>query len=119
MQKIKAFIDSQGNRTEVERETKILELKKVYNTDTYNGKNHDALEFEDEDGRRYIYNATLNAEMTEYDSKIAKELAFREGERFKISGYFVQCSANDDKKFWINSPRLIKERERSKDQRDM
>ena len=68
----KTFRSPDGQRIELERETKTLKLESINNSDYYKGKNHDAFRFTDGEGNTYIYDASLNADMTEYDSKIAK-----------------------------------------------
>lgn len=102
----KFFRTPEGTRIEVERETKVLKLISIYNTDYYKGKNHDAFTFEDGEGNKYVYDATLNADMTEYDSKIAKDLAFEEGKIVRITGYFVPPSSYSDS-YYIYNPRLL------------
>lgn len=102
----KTFIDPDGKRIECERETKILKLVSVHNTDYYNNKNHDALEFIDSEGTKYVYNASLNADMTEYDTKFAQELVFEEGKQIKLSGYFLPKSMYEEKRY-IYYPRLL------------
>ena len=71
----------------------------------YKGKNHDDFTFVDYDGNYYHYHASLNADMTEYDSDIAKKLAFGEGEYFKISAYFLP---NYDVSYFMYLPRFVK-----------
>ena len=44
--------------------------------------------------------------MTEYDSKIAKDLAFEEGKRIRLTGYFVPPSSYSDN-YYICNPRLL------------
>ena len=102
----KVFRDSNGKCIELDRETKVLILKSVYNSDYYKGKNHDSFDFVDNEGNNYRYDATLNADMTEYDSKFAKELAFSEGKHVKLSGYFVPPSEYSEC-IYIYSPRLL------------
>ena len=102
----KFFITPEGIRIEIERETKVLKLISVYNTDYYKGKNHDAFTFEDGEGNKYVYDAALNADMTEYDSKIAKDLAFAEGKHVKLTGYFLPPSSYSSK-YYIYNPRLL------------
>lgn len=102
----KFFRTPEGTRIEVERETKVLKLISIYNTDYYKGKNHDAFTFEDGEGNKYVYDATLKADMTEYDSKIAKDLAFEEGKIVRITGYFVPPSSYSDS-YYIYNPRLL------------
>ena len=101
---MKTFKTANGNQVECERETKTLQLKSVANTDYYKGKNHDAFTFRD-GSNVYIYDASLNADMTEYDSNFAKELAFAEGKYVKITAYFVPT--DDDNRFYIYNPRLL------------
>ncbi|MEE3344240.1 MAG: hypothetical protein VZS44_09140 [Bacilli bacterium] len=103
---MKKFRDNAtGKLIEVERETKTLILKSIYNTDYYKGKNHDAFTFLDTEGNKYIYNATLNADMTEYDTNIAKELVFQEDKHIKLSAYFVPTEFNGE--YFIYNPRLL------------
>lgn len=102
----KVFKDPDGKRIELERETKVLTLKSVTNSDYYKGKNHDAFRFTDGEGNTYIYDASLNADNTEYDSKIAKDLAFEEGKMVKLTGYFLPPSSNSDN-YYIYNPRLL------------
>lgn len=102
----KKFRTPDGAEIECERKTKILKILHVHNTDYYKGKNHDAFEFIDDDGNKYVYDASLNADMTEYNSKFAKELAFKEGKYIKLTGYFLPPSSYLDKIF-IYSPRLL------------
>lgn len=101
---MKTFRTANGKQVECERETKTLQLKSVMNTDYYKGKNHDAFTFRD-GANVYIYDASLNADMTEYDSNFAKELAFAEGKYVKITAYFVPT--DDDNRFYIYNPRLL------------
>lgn len=101
---MKKFRTAEGKIAECERETKILQLKSVMNTDYYKGKNHDAFTFRD-GSNVYIYDASMNADMTEYDSNFAKELAFAEGKYVKITAYFVPT--DDDNRFYIYNPRLL------------
>ena len=103
---VKTFRSPDGQRIELERETKTLKLESVNNSDYYNSKNHDAFRFTDNEGNTYIYDASLNANMTEYDSKIAKDLVFEEGKIVKITGYFVPPSSYSDS-YYIYNPRLI------------
>ena len=102
----KVFKDPDGKRIELERETKVLTLISVNNSDYYKGKNHDAFRFTDGEGNTYIYDASLNADNTEYDSKIAKDLAFEEGKTVKLTGYFLPPSSNSDN-YYIYNPRLL------------
>ena len=102
----KVFKDPDGKRIELERETKVLTLISVNNSDYYKGKNHDAFRFTDGEGNTYIYDASLNADNTEYDSKIAKDLAFEEGKIVKLTGYFLPPSSNSDN-YYIYNPRLL------------
>ena len=101
---MKKFVNSEGKLVECERETKVLKLISVNNSDYYKGKNHDAFEFTDGEGNTYIYDASLNADMTEYDSNFAKELAFAEGKYIKFSAYFVSV---EEGKYYIYNPRLL------------
>ena len=101
---MKKFVNPEGKLVECERETKVLKLKSVNNSDYYKGKNHDAFEFTDGEGNTYIYDASLNADMTEYDSNFAKELAFAEGKYIKFSAYFVPVEKD---KYYIYNPRLL------------
>ena len=100
----KTFRSPDGQRIELERETKTFKLDSVNNSDYYKGKNHDAFEFTDGEGNTYIYDASLNADMTEYDSNFAKELAFAEGKYIKFSAYFVSV---EEGKYYIYNPRLL------------
>lgn len=98
-----------GEVFEVERETKVLKLISVENSDYYRGKNHDTLTFVDNENHKYIYDATINADMTVYDTKFASELAFEEGKYVKISAYFLPTYLEQygiDKKA-IYNPRLL------------
>lgn len=92
-----------GRVYECERETKTLKLQSVENTDYYKGKNHDAFTFV-EGPNRYIYDAAMNADMTEYDTNFARELAFAEGKYVKFSAYFAFV---EEGKFYIYNPRLL------------
>lgn len=102
----KTFRSPDGQRIKLERETKTLKLDSVNNSDYYKGKNHDAFRFTDGEGNTYIYDASLNADMTEYDSKIATDLAFEEGKMVRITGYFVPPSSYSDN-YYIYNPRLL------------
>lgn len=102
----KTFISPDGQKIELERETKTLKFISVFNTDYYKGKNHDQFKFLDNDGTTYVYDATLNAEMTEYDTKFAKDLVFNEGKFIKLSGYFLPPSSYSDFTY-IYNPRLL------------
>ena len=102
----KIFISPEGKRVECERETKILTLVSVNNTDYYKGKNHDRFKFIDTDKNIYLYDATLNADMTEYDAKFASELAFSDGKQIKLTAYFVPPSSHYDS-YYIYNPRLL------------
>lgn len=102
----KRFISPSGHKIELERETKTLKLDSVNNSDYYKGKNHDSFNFTDTEGNKYIYDASLNADMTEYDSEFAKTLAFGEGKFVRLSGYFLPTFADNDK-IYIYSPRLL------------
>lgn len=102
----KKFRTPDGTEIECERKTKTLKLVSILNTDYYKGKNHDAFTFVDEENNQYVYDATLNADMTEYNSKFAKELAFKEGKYIKLTGYFLPPSSYLDK-IYIYSPRLL------------
>lgn len=101
---MKRFKTTDGKIVEVERETKTLLLKTIKNSDYYKGKNHDSFIFKD-GSITYIYDATLNADMTEYDSKIAKDLSFEEDKYIMLSAYFVPTDFDD--KFYIYNPRLL------------
>ncbi len=101
---MKKFRTIDSRNIEVERDIKNLKLIKIENTDYYKGKNHDAFEFVDGENNRYVYDASLNADMTEYDTKIAKELCYREKEYCKISAYFVPVR---DGYFYMYNPRLL------------
>lgn len=103
---MKKFRSPDGQIIELERETKTLKLLYVYNTDYYKGKNHDAFEFVDSENNRYVYDASLNADMTEYDSKIAKELSFEEGKMVRLSGYFLPPTSWSTR-IYIYNPRLL------------
>ena len=103
---MKKFVNPEGKLVECERETKTLKLVLVGRSDYYKGKNHDAFEFTDGEGNTYIYDASLNADMTEYDSKIAKDLAFNEGKMVRITGYFLPPSSYSDS-YYIYNPRLL------------
>ena len=101
---MKSFRLRNGKNVEVEREIKTLKLINVENTDYYKGKNHDEFLFKDSDNH-YIYNAALNADMTEYDTKFATELIIGgENKFYKISGYFVPTEENT---YYIYNPRLL------------
>ena len=102
----KRFRDPNWKRIELERETKVLKLKTVYNSDYYKGKNHDSFKFVDTEGNIYIYDATLNADMTEYDTKFARELSLEDGKMVKLSGYFLPPSKYSSY-IYIYNPRLI------------
>lgn len=102
----KTFRTREGKSFEVERETKTLKLIKVENTDYYKGKNHDEFLFKDSDGTYYYYDAALNADMTEYDTKFASELACEEGKYVTLSAYFVPRSS--EKSYYTYLPRLLK-----------
>ena len=100
---MKTFRTRSGKSVEVERETKTLKLVNIENTDYYKGKNHDEFLFKDGE-TSYIYNASLNADMTEYDTKFATDLiADGEGKYCKISAYFVPT----DRCYFIYNPRLL------------
>ena len=101
----KKFRKYDGTTYEADREVKILKLISIHNTDYYKGKNHDDFTFVDYDGNYYHYHASLNADMTEYDSDIAKKLAFGEGEYFKISAYFIP---HYDVSHFMYLPRFVK-----------
>lgn len=101
---MKKFRTAEGKIVEVERETKTLQLKSVINIDYYKGKNHDAFTFID-GPTKYIYDASLNADMTEYDSNFAKDLAMAEGKYIKLSAYFVPT--DNENRFYIYNPRLL------------
>lgn len=102
----KTFIDPNGNKITLERETKVLLLKSVRHSDYYKGKNHDAFKFLDNDGNIYIYDATLNADMTEYDTKFGSDLAFSENKYIKISAYFLPPSEYSEN-YYIYNPRIL------------
>lgn len=102
----KRFISSTGHLVEIEREIKTLKLTHVNNSDYYKGKNHDSFNFTDTEGIKYIYDASLNSDMTEYDSEFAKTLAFKEGKFIRLSGYFLPNFA-DNGKIYIYNPRLL------------
>lgn len=104
----KVFRDMNGKRFEIERETKTLKLESVIHSDYYKGKNHDDFRFTDGDGNEYVYDASLNAEMTEYDSKFAKELAFEEGKVVKVSAYFLPSQLYRNTSY-IYNPRIVEE----------
>lgn len=101
----KKFRSPDGQVYELERETKTLKLVSVSNSDYYKGKNHDAFEFVDGTDE-YIYDASLNADQTEYDSKIAQDLAFEEGKYVRLTGYFLPTSSYSNK-IYIYNPRLL------------
>ena len=44
--------------------------------------------------------------MTEYDSKIAKDLSFGEGKMFRLSGYFLP-PISWNSRIYIYNPRLL------------
>ena len=101
---MKKFNLRSGETIAIERETKTLKLIKIENTDYYKGKNHDEFLFRDSNDD-YIYNASLNADMTEYDTKFATDLiADGEGKYCTISAYFVPTR---DKTYFIYNPRLL------------
>jgi len=102
----KIFISQEGKLVECERETKILTLISVNNTDYYNSKNHDRFKFIDTEKNIYLYDATLNADMTEYDAKFASELVFSDGKQVKLTAYFVPSSLHYDS-YYIYNPRLL------------
>ena len=102
----KKFRNPDGQLIKCERETKVLKLILIRNTDYYKGKNHDAFEFIDDDGNKYVYDASLNADMTEYDTVFAKELSFMEGKYVKITGYFLPPTSYLDM-IYIYNPRLL------------
>lgn len=102
MAQLRKFTTGTGKVVYAEREIKTLKLVDVYNTDRYRNKNHDRFEFRDNENK-YYYDAALNAEMTEYDSKIAKDLMCEEGKFIKLSGYFVPM----DDYIYIYNPRLL------------
>ncbi len=103
----KTFVDTNsGNKITLERETKVLLLKSIHKTDYYKGKNHEAFRFVDNDGNSYVYDAAVNADMTEYETKFGSDLAFSENKYIKISAYFLP-DTDIDNYYYIYNPRIL------------
>ena len=104
---MKSFRLKNGKNVEVEREIKTLKVVSIDNTDYYKGKNHDAFTLTDGENQ-YIYNGSLNADMTVYDTKIAQELCYAENKYVVISAYFVPMESTfGNEYFYIYNPRLL------------
>ena len=96
------FRDGKGNSYECDRQTKTLKLVSVENVERFKNKEHDAFTFTDGEDT-YVYYASLNAGMTEYDTVFARGLSLCEGEFVKMSAYFVP----NNKEYFIYNPRLL------------
>ena len=90
------FRDGKGNSYECDRQTKTLKLVSVENVERFKNKEHDAFTFTDGEDT-YVYYASLNADMTEYDTVFARGLSLCEGKNilFIIHGFCLWKKASD------------------------
>jgi len=101
----KGFINTNGERYDVDRETKILTYVDTRDGDYFSGSYHVRVIFKDDAGTKYEYQKILTYDMNEYNP-----YNLEEGQKVSVSGYFVPnpSGLRGDDSIWysIVNPRV-------------
>lgn len=101
----KSFYGLNGERVELERETRTLTYEMTREGDYDRGKYHKAVYFIDTEGNRYVLQKAYNPDTCQF---MGCPYDMEENKSYPVSGYFVPYLPWRDGKivYWIYQPRI-------------